>query len=1499
MKEGVAPEVIPPDGEEEAPQEVVLKGLCILPPLQKEGTLTWDEMEDAILLPPIRVEESVTTLRAALGEVCGYAHFGNYRFVLEPGEGATPPKGSTSVAALISPYTGPNAVVSLPAAIKSLNDDLLVPPVNGNVIPDERGEIVLDEYADLTPMLGQGLKDGSRFRLVLERYDVATVREQVVRVRLLLDGNAPSVTSLTGELPVKASGDVQEEAEDSAETSKIKKDTEKDKKTKLEDIKVPEIPKNRIEMDGSNLNDFYYLSCGEEDSLYENSSPSGDKPSEASPKKKKNKGKKKHNDAQASIPVISMQATERRLNELEEQCRVKCTIRYSGFHPPPQSRRLLGDLCYLEVVPPAFPDEPILCITAIPMGFYVNRSKVENESYKFDPSPAADLCFSHELLDCILRASESTRQAWQAALDASKERAELNASAVNDNPLFSLHRVAVRGNYGGYQHSSTATVSQDMDAMIYRPSWLVPMPRDLKEDNAWNYNSLHDYNPARVEDDLANTFGFDMRAGPQRDWNEELQSAREMPSTSLLERMERARLIYKLMADFGEAALLGVKGICENRIAPMNPNEPTRSHVYLHNNIFFSRAIDSGVETFKVATGDKCARKAASRDAQCVGNLHRLDLDGLHTLATVLVDYLGTRFVCQSIVPGILNGVKAHKLLYGTVEASSPLAWDKDMHQLLENTIGKLFMIASRPVPTKPLTDERSAYVEAMKVENPFLSENDVVEEEKDLPAVRNVCGPIEAKGIRGSDQRKYVLDLTRLAPRDANWVPQIEGGTGKWESVYAEELTSNGKMKLIPETLGDEEWTMAVLRPELVKLYSHKNMAEYLAKKKELEEKSEGEKGSSSSTDSLKETAGQADDGAESNKNDESAESKENEETPGSKKEDLTPEDHEYMKSMRLNVNLFLPNIKSVAEIDDSFKQQLDGDKDRLREVSLFLWDTVLPKLTTDIRDGLSQQNQIDGASLTEMLHNRGINCRYLGRLASLAIAEEQRDQNDYDALKHGPIPSVPRKVMPLCWLELLECEMVARSAKHVLDSYLTENGGAAAAQPAQTVASFLSALVSMSEETAGETETRVRKDPSMPDEDDLNALTVFDVGGDGDALPGQIRSRKEVWDDIELDVARRFRYTLSLYNQSGAAARDRALYTPLLRRICQRTGVRLIVKTYAVGGKCLCSTGITFGGRVVPSYPISPLDIVEIVPLVKHAAAHGGEGFVPCSTSPNVMLPSLHIPLLDAKVAIEKAHALCRARALPRALDLAQQAAQLYQRVTDSPMHTSILRCLDLTSAVLYEGGEHQAAAGNAARALALSVQLGGFDSAETLACHTTLSHIFLSSGNIFGAVKHLRASIYLMELLGGPHYAELSGFYSKLGTIYHQLQQHETALEFFEAASRRPSPDRISEGMLANRKAVVLASLGQFKDAVKTEKLAYQFYAKLLGEEHEMTKRSGSTLQNLTKLAVVQGSKQVTEAKAREEEAAAIAIAIQIEAEEELAEKKKKSKKNKKKK
>ena len=38
-------------------------------------------------------------------------------------------------------------------------------------------------------------------------------------------------------------------------------------------------------------------------------------------------------------------------------------------------------------------------------------------------------------------------------------------------------------------------------------------------------------------------------------------------------------------------------------------------------------------------------------------------------------------------------------------------------------------------------------------------------------PYYFNYLASPEIKGIRGSDQKKFLLDLMRLSPRDANWV--------------------------------------------------------------------------------------------------------------------------------------------------------------------------------------------------------------------------------------------------------------------------------------------------------------------------------------------------------------------------------------------------------------------------------------------------------------------------------------------------------------------------------------------------------------------------------------------------------------------------------------------------------------------------------------------------------------------------------------------------------
>jgi protein TIF31 len=961
------------------------------------------------------------------------------------------------------------------------------------------------------------------------------------------------------------------------------------------------------------------------------------------------------------------------------------------------------------------------------------------------------------------------------------------------------------------------------------------------------------------------------------------------------------RLLNKVLVEFGEASLLGVKAISDGQIAPMNPNEMTRSQVYLHNSIFFSRAVDAGVETFKIARGDRAARKSASRDIQCLGALHRMERTDLHTLATVLIDYMGTRYVCQSILPGILSGEKAHTLLYGAVEAGSPLMWDKEMHEALESTFGKVMMVATRAIPRNPLTDERAAEIQELKNASPlYLKPQEEEKQPEEASPTISVCAPIEAKGIRGSDQRKYVLDMTRLTPRDANWVMEKGGGTGKWESL----LKPNGSSKVhanIPKQVDDDEWILAVLRSELVTNYTGVCMSKFLKNKKEAEKDNTtisgaGEEKSKEESTEDEDEKKAADKAVDAEKSAESEEEKQEKAAKASLSEE---QDLEHLKSLRFNVNVFLPDIKSLEGIDDAAVEQMKNDEEMARKAAIFLWEDVMPGLTFQIREGAGIQIPHGGRSLTELIHQHGINCRYLGRLASLAQEEEAKDLKQIEDLKQGKPTSLSRRTMPRFWLDLLECEMVARAAKHVLDSYLTENGGTAAKNPAQTVASFLCSLVSEAEETAAQTETRVDKqvNASEPDEDDFNSLTMCDTGGDGDAVSTPIRGRSEVWADIEKEIGRRFRYTLSLYNPTGKAGR--ALYIPLLRRVCQRTGVRLAAKNYEVGGKCLCSDGGTSGGRLTVSYPISPLDIIDIVPLMKHAAAHG-EGFVPCALGgPTVGLPPLHISLPDARAALESAHRYHNARSLSRALDLAQEACGLYQRVTETPAHPGVVRCIDLMASILFDAGEPALAALNADKAIGLLVQIGGFDAPDVITSHLVLFQILVAAGQMTRGVKHVKAALYLMELMGGPRHIELSNLYHKLGTIYHQVGGLLTALRLYQESTTRECCDRVLEAMIAKSTAMALANLGEFKLAVENEKRAFHLFSLMLGGNHSLTKSSDQSLKKLTAMAVEHGNLMVKDTQKRQEEYAAELIATEIQDEEAAEAEKKKKKNNKKKK
>jgi protein TIF31 len=111
--------------------------------------------------------------------------------------------------------------------------------------------------------------------------------------------------------------------------------------------------------------------------------------------------------------------------------------------------------------------------------------------------------------------------------------------------------------------------------------------------------------------------------GQLRDWNEEFQTARELPNETIQERIVRDRALVKINCDFVEAATKGAIAIIEKTVQPINPLDPEKAHMYIYNNIFFSYAVD-GRDFFKEYGGDKAAYVSVNNDLKGIRALNRV-----------------------------------------------------------------------------------------------------------------------------------------------------------------------------------------------------------------------------------------------------------------------------------------------------------------------------------------------------------------------------------------------------------------------------------------------------------------------------------------------------------------------------------------------------------------------------------------------------------------------------------------------------------------------------------------------------------------------------------------------------------------------------------------------------------------------------------------------------------------------------------------------------------
>ncbi|KAG0305797.1 Intracellular distribution of mitochondria [Dissophora globulifera] len=995
-----------------------------------------------------------------------------------------------------------------------------------------------------------------------------------------------------------------------------------------------------------------------------------------------------------------------------ERTPVQCvkSIALSGWNPPPHNLRLRGDLMYLIVT--TLEGETVQ-ITSTATGFHVNKST----SNHFEPTP---------------------RQDSKAASDHS-----LIVLLEKISPMF-------------------ATNFKKLQEFITRHHMLEVLPVTTAQPAyPWAIQQApHTFDPTRPSEAYLN-YGTDS-VDSLRDWNDELQSHRELPRSNLQERVMRDRFLNKINADFADAAVRGAMDVVNGNVVPLNPLEAEESHMYVYNNIFFSKGFD-GRNTFEKLGGDNAAHVATGKDLEGVRTLNGVDIEGLYTLGTVVVDYKGVRVVAQSIVPGIFRQQEESSIVYGSVDNGPQVKSEEKFHEIL----GKA---------------AKALHLAEHTVDN---GEGEAV----------NLWTSFDTKGLMGADGRRYLLDLYRLNPVDVEFlehdVPAKDG-----VPEYPHRLT--------------------LMRPELMLLFwEHKLRTWVQERALEIQKRSEEKKLAAGDAEAKKEADAASDGNKEETKEEEVAVEKNPE-------EDVDILDFDLC----FNVDAFT-DVKILPDGATAKAEQ----ESTVREASKFLRDNVIAVLLQDFTAYVV--SPIDGGSLTKAMHRRGINMRYLGRIATLA-----KESNEL-GLVH------------IHYLAMQE--MVVRSVKRIIRKALR---GLPTTHIPDCVSHILNCVLGQ----------------------EYNPNPVATMAQDGylyvEFTPASLRK------DILAEVLSRYRFQLP-EDFVSVIAKEKKI--PILRDICLRAGIQVEARDYIFSpvAESVNSTSETVSVAAEVSSgkksnknkaekqashhhdkqarsitkskkratTFEPSDILTLLPLVKQAStrsSYADEAFEAGKTS----LAQGHRQL---------------------GLELLLESLTLHEQ-TYGFLHPETARCYQALAMIYYHSDDKEVALEFQRKAVIVSERTLGVDSPEALHNYLNLGLFEHASGRTLTALKYLKHAIQYWDLIYGKHHPDSSTADNNIAVMLQSLRDFERSVSFFERAKETQELAHGKEHLVLANCHHVLAKAyalkGDFETGVKEEQLAFDMYTKLAGAEDMRTKEAEVWLQEL------KNTLEFTKNQAKYEQAAAAA-------------------------
>jgi protein TIF31 len=685
------------------------------------------------------------------------------------------------------------------------------------------------------------------------------------------------------------------------------------------------------------------------------------------------------------------------------------SIGVSPWNPPPAQYRSKGHLLYLTLTTLEGESVQLTCTVR---GWHVNKSTTVSFDPSPRPSPKDHSC--HSLIDLLHGLSPAFTEAFVKLVVGDPN---------NPSPA------AVR---------DVLAISPMQQAIAASP-WLANALPAIASDSLRQQSAfLH-----------TGAVGSDGLAGA-RDWNDEIQQSREMPRESMQDRVVREKNLARTQAEFTATCVKGALAVAVSHLSlrsrsgtlrvseltmpprlvpsflqrgdvqPLNPHEPSASHMWLHNNIFYTKGVDS-IDSFSHLGSDEAAHVACGKDAAGIKALNQQDVEGACLLGHTVVDWAGERWVCQSFLPGIFQRREP------AVEEGE----EKDAEPKTNGHPDSTTAAADKP---KPASDnnlivygsDAEAGPNVVRWTAPFHSLMKKVADgfrlaEHEVKAGENgetvkVWSSVEVKGLVGTDGRKYILDAFRLAPVDVEFLEKdMDGRAYAGENVAhrtggpakeGDDKSAEGK------EVGRYPHRLVLLRPELINLFwesEFRKWAHEIASKRQKEtvasSSSSTETATSSPEPAKEEEDGDKDPKPEGEGEEKKPEDKEEAEKPEEEQErivvqvngdihvqkpngeiSITPaSDDSQSFSLRFNPDAFVeqkphvPEGKSISDFSVYEPSQITDESDptvkAVRDASVFLREAAVPAFLADVLTG--RESVQDGSVLTKTMHKKGINMR------------------------------------------------------------------------------------------------------------------------------------------------------------------------------------------------------------------------------------------------------------------------------------------------------------------------------------------------------------------------------------------------------------------------------------------------------------------------------------------------------------------------------------------